>query len=279
MRGALVLAFTLAAWPARAEPPAAALAWSRLVVPSAGPARSIGAYSAGCVAGAVALPRSGEGFEVARPQRQRVFGHPALVEMIRNLGRRLAAQHLPALSVGDLGQARGGPAPNGHASHQNGLDVDLWFVPPTGGDTVSMVDAARRRPSAHFTEEMVGFLRLVAADGRVNRIFINPVLKRTLCERSGSERSWLHKLAPWWGHDDHVHVRLACPTDSTACVPQPPLPDGDGCANLAWWFDAKAQKERETAQKRYVARVGAAPELPPACRALLEETPAPPPAR
>src|SRR5262249_22720331 len=205
------------------------------------PARSIGGYSAGCVAGAVALPTSGEGFEVARPQRQRVFGHPALVEMIRDLGRRLTAQHLPALSVGDLGQARGGPAPNGHASHQNGLDVDLWFVPPTGDVTVSMVDAARRRPSARFTEEMVGFLKLVAADARVDRIFINPVLKRRLCGRWRGDRSGLHRPAPWGGHDAHAPVRLACPADSTACVPQPPLPAGDGCADLAWWFDEKAQ--------------------------------------
>lgn len=276
MRSVLLVALISAATlPARAEPPAAALAWSRLTVPSAGPARSIGGYSAGCVAGAVALPKSGEGFEVARPQRQRVFGHPALVEMIRDLGHRLAAQHLPALSVGDLGQARGGPAPNGHASHQNGLDVDLWFVPPTGDDTVSMVDAARGRPSARFTEAMVDFVKLVAADERVDRIFINPVLKRSLCERSVSERPWLHKLAPWWGHDDHVHVRLACPADSTGCVPQPPLSAGDGCADLAWWFDAKAQAERTKAHKRYASRVGAAPELPPACRALLDEPPSP----
>jgi penicillin-insensitive murein endopeptidase len=276
MRSALLLAFTLAAAPARAEPPPAALAWSRLTVPSVGPAQSIGGYSAGCIAGAVALPRTGEGFEVARPQRQRFFGHPVLVEMIRDLGGKLAARHLPALSVGDLGQARGGPAPNGHASHQNGLDVDLWFVPPKGDDTVSMVDETRRRPSARFTEEMVDFLELAAADGRVDRIFINPVLKRSLCERPPSERSWLHKLAPWWGHDDHVHVRLACPADSPGCVPQPPLAAGDGCADLAWWFDDKAQAERKKAQKRYVARVGAAPELPPACRALLDAPASPP---
>jgi len=71
--------------------------------------------------------------------------------------------------IGDLGQARGGPAPDGHASHQNGLDVDLRFVPSTADDTVSMVDAARRRPSSSFTEEMVALLR---SAGRVDRIFI-----------------------------------------------------------------------------------------------------------
>ena len=48
------------------------------------PARAIGGYSAGCIDGAVALPKVGEGFRVAKPERNRVFGHPLLVGMIRD---------------------------------------------------------------------------------------------------------------------------------------------------------------------------------------------------
>ena len=40
---------------------------------------AIGGYSAGCIDGAVALPKIGDGFRVAKPERNRVFGHPLLV--------------------------------------------------------------------------------------------------------------------------------------------------------------------------------------------------------
>ncbi|MGZ3404897.1 MAG: penicillin-insensitive murein endopeptidase, partial [Polyangia bacterium] len=39
----------------------------------------------------------GVGFRVAKPERNRVFGHPLLVGMIRDLGQHLLALHLPPL--------------------------------------------------------------------------------------------------------------------------------------------------------------------------------------
>ena len=124
---------------ARAEP----TPWAGFRTPTANPPRSIGGYSAGCIDGAVALPKVGDGFRVAKPERNRVFGHPLLVGLIRDLGEQLVALKASPLSVGDLGQPRGGPAPTGHASHQTGLDVDLWFLPPVDGSALSMVDAAQ----------------------------------------------------------------------------------------------------------------------------------------
>ncbi len=126
-------------------------------------------------------------------------------------------------------------------------------------------------PAPAFGERMVRLLEAAASDPHVDRIFVNPILKRALCERAGGSRAWLGKLRPWWGHDDHFHVRLACPADSPACVAQAPLPPGDGCAALAWWFDDKAQAERAKGHQSYSAKVGAAPPLPAPCRALLDE--------
>jgi penicillin-insensitive murein endopeptidase len=34
----------------------------------------------------------------------------------------------PGLLVGDIAPPRGGPV-GGHASHQTGLDADIWYVP------------------------------------------------------------------------------------------------------------------------------------------------------
>jgi penicillin-insensitive murein endopeptidase len=251
---------------ARAEAPATL--WSRFTTPSSGEARAIGGYSSGCIEGAVALPTTGPGFRVALPGRGRVYGHPALIGFLEQLGQAVARAKLNPLTVGDLGQPRGGPAPTGHASHQTGLDVDLWFTPATGANAVSMVDGDR--PSPRFTPEVARLLELAAPDPRVDRIFVNPVLKRALCERAaGGDRRWLQRIRPWWGHADHFHVRLACPAGSPECVAQPALPPGDGCDTLAWWFDKKALAERAREHQSYSSRVGAAPELPERCRAML----------
>ncbi|HEX9103630.1 MAG TPA: penicillin-insensitive murein endopeptidase [Polyangia bacterium] len=272
MRSLSVLAAVVAVWPVAARADAARTPWALFRTPTANPPRAIGGYSAGCIDGAVALPLSGDGFRVAKPERNRVFGHPLLVGMVRDLGKHLVELHLAPLAVGDLGQPRGGPAPTGHASHQTGLDVDLWFLPPVAGSAQSMVDRARMQPSPRFTDAVVRLLMLAASDARVERIFVNPVLKRAVCERTdgGGDRGWLRKLRPWWGHDDHFHVRLACPADSPACTPQTPLPPGDGCGELAWWFDDKAQADREKGHQTYAAKVGAAPVLPDGCRVLLD---------
>lgn len=267
---ALSAAILWVATAAQASPPTP---WSRVRTPTAGPARAIGGYSAGCIEGAVALPTSGPGFRVARPERGRVFGHPGLIGLIRELGARVRSLHLEAISVGDLGQPRGGPAPTGHASHQTGLDVDIWFLPPVGKRTASLVDAATQRASDRFTDGVARQLELVASDPRVDRLFVNPALKRALCQRSdgGGARQWLRKVRPWWGHDDHFHVRLACPSDSPECVAQAPLPPGDGCDGLDWWFNPAAQAERKQEHQTYSSRVGATPELPERCNALVAD--------
>ena len=58
-----------------------------------------------------------------------------------------------------------------------------------------------------------------------------------LCETAGVDRSWFRVIRPWYGHDDHFHVRLNCPAGETNCVSQAPPPEGDGCGvELAWWL-------------------------------------------
>jgi hypothetical protein len=127
------------------------------------------------------------------------------------------------------------------------------------------------QPSPKFSAAVMRLLSMTAADARVERIFVNPVLKRAMCERpaDGGDRAWLRKLRPWWGHDDHFHVRLACPADSPACTAQTPLPPGDGCGELAWWFDTKAQADRDKSHQTYSSKVGAAPPLPEGCQVML----------
>lgn len=258
--------------------PAYANDWSVPANPASGPAEAIGGYSRGCVRGAAALPMRGPGFQVIHPSRKRYFGHPDLIAVLRDLGKKLERAGMRPLPVADLAQPRGGPAPSGHASHQTGLDADLWFRPAPRRmsrrkrETLphhAVVDIRRKRRTRYWSRRVGKLLRFAAEDPRVNRIFVNPIIKRELCKRTRGDRSWLRKVRPWYGHAAHFHVRLSCPAGSDQCKPQGPLPAGDGCDKLDWWLDDKAQAARRKGQKRYQKAVDSAPKLPPACDAVL----------
>lgn len=257
-----------------------AIAWHKAKKPSRQKAESIGGYSRGCVAGAKALPLSGRYHVVMRPSRKRNFGHPKLISFIRRLAKSMGEHRLGRLAVGDLGQVRGGPALSGHKSHQSGLDVDLWFVTPKdlrkGGllppkkrleamGAVEIVDESAGKDRPEFNRRIDSMLRRAAQDKAVDRIFVHPLIKRTLCQRAGSSKAWLRKIRPWWGHKSHFHVRLHCPADSPDCEAQGALPAGDGCKELAWWFDKKAQEDRKAGRARYRKGMGKPKKMPPRC--------------
>jgi len=220
-----------------------------------GNAQSIGTYNAGCISGAVSVPANGTGYQMMRLSRKRSYGHPDLKQFIEKLGQTAANQHLGALLIGDLGQARGGPTLSGHRSHQSGLDVDIWFLLSKQAASRTLAFNERETwgaPSvlaAHsdaidytqWSQANEKILEIAARMPEVDRIFVNPSVKRELCTR-GSSHDWLRKIRPWWKHDDHFHVRLKCPNNNKYCQGQEPLPPGDGCdAGLSWWFTEEAK--------------------------------------
>lgn len=285
-RAVAVLALALFASPASADDDAARVnnPWAAVSAPAAGRAESFGGYSAGCVRGARALPMQGPGFQLARPGRGKFYGHPLLIDFVKKLAAAVKRGKHGVLFVADLGQPRGGPAPNGHASHQTGLDADIWYWNPKRAVKKTLPVAAREKLSAprivsqrtqkktrYFTRAVRAKLELAARDPRVARIFVNPVVKKVLCDSiSPRQRGWLHKLRPWWGHDRHFHVRLECPPDSPSCEKQDPIKAGDGCGELDWWLDKKAQAERRKKRKGYRKRVRELPELPDQCSSILD---------
>src|SRR5690242_6408251 len=107
--------------------------FSRKELPSIGKAAAIGYYPRGCLQGGVPLPVTGATWQVMRLSRNRNWGHPELVKFLERFAP-LAAKVTGwrGILVGDMAQPRGGPAPFGHASHQIGLDVDIWFMPMPG---------------------------------------------------------------------------------------------------------------------------------------------------
>ena len=283
MRALFLLPLLMVATPAAAADTLPANAWSRVAGPSHGATRSIGSYVRGCLAGGIALPVDGPGYEVIRLQRRRFFGHAELVAYLRKLGERTVAAGLPRFRIGDMAQPRGGPLPYGHKSHTNGLDADIWltFESATGkvsGDREfpelgSVLDADKQIEPAKFGPDQVKLLQLAAADDRVERIFVNPAIKLALCRGYGGATTagtgWLRKLRPWWGHDDHFHVRLRCPADSAACEPQPPVEPGDGCdADLESW-GRPVSPPAEPPELPATPAVPHPPRTPPACAVVL----------
>ncbi len=94
------------------------------------PAKSYGFYSKGCFSGGVAIPVDGPTWQAMRLSRNRRWGHPTMIALIEKLSRDAAAKDgWPGLLIGDISQPRGGPMLTGHASHQIGLDADIWLTP------------------------------------------------------------------------------------------------------------------------------------------------------
>jgi penicillin-insensitive murein DD-endopeptidase len=102
----------------------------------------------------------------------------------------------------------------------------------------------------------------------VARIFVAPGIKKSLCAVNWRDRGFLEKIRPWYGHDDHIHVRLSCPAGASSCVDQDPVPPGDGCgADLDYWFtDAPCLPDNTPPSPPLTLA-----DLPKACAAVLND--------
>jgi penicillin-insensitive murein DD-endopeptidase len=256
--------------------------FARKPTPVPGPAHSIGSYADGCMSGAIALPISGPTWQVMRLSRNRNWGNPELIKFIERLGPNAKKAGWSGLLIGDMAQPRGGPMLNGHSSHQIGLDVDIWFTPMpdhplTLADrefmrAVNVVGLDGREVNRQvWTPADMAMVKAAAEDPEVTRVFVNAAIKKEMCSEAGTDRAWLGKVRPWWGHSEHFHVRLKCPADSPRCKGQPPVPTGDGCGHAldSWFLPAILQPRPppnvSPKPQRQVTLAG----LPPACRAVV----------
>ncbi len=224
--------------------------FGRIASPAPMTTHSIGFYAKGCLAGAEALPINGETWQVMRLSRNRNWAHPDMVALLERLSVKAhEVAGWPGLLVGDMSQPRGGPMLTGHASHQVGLDADIWLTPMPNRElsrnereemsATSMVRTDRLDiDPAVWTPNHLLVIRAAAQEARVERIFVNAAIKKALCREAKGDRSWLAKVRPMYGHDYHFHVRITCPATDNDCTSQPPPLEGEGCsaADLAYWF-------------------------------------------
>ncbi|WP_371275006.1 penicillin-insensitive murein endopeptidase [Zhengella sp.] len=267
---------------ARAEPLAKTL-FGNKALPAATEPAAYGFYSKGCFSGGVAIAADGPHWQAMRLSRNRRWGHPDMIALLEKLSREGHADGWNGLLVGDISQPRGGPMLSGHASHQIGLDTDIWFTPMPDRrlsrqerEKVSAVSMLKgdslHVDDSKWTRAHEAILRRAASYPEVERILVHPGIKKKLCDTVTGNRAWLSKIRPFWGHHYHFHVRIGCPAGSPGCKPQAAPPRTDGCdKSLAWWFtDEPWRPAKPGAKKKPKARdIMTMANLPAACRAVL----------
>lgn len=251
-------------------------------LPAATPPKSYGFYSKGCFSGGVALAAQGPTWQAMRLSRNRRWGHPAMIKLLQRLSREAVADGWPGLLVGDISQPRGGPMLSGHASHQIGLDADIWFTPMPQRvlsyqerETLSAVSMIRKGGltvnDKLWSIPRERLLKRAASYPEVERILVHPGIKKKLCDTVTGDRSWLSKIRPFWGHDYHFHIRIGCQPGSNGCKAQDAPPRDEGCGkSLAWWFTEEPWRPNKNPDAPKARDVMTMANLPKQCRAVLD---------
>ncbi len=221
--------------------------------------RSIGFYAKGCLSGAKPLPVNGPAWQAMRLSRNRMWGHPSLVKYIERFAKDAKAKDgWPGILVGDMSMPRGGPMPYGHASHQVGLDVDIWYRPMPDRELSKderenmpmesfLLDPGHVNPAV-WKPDFAKLLRRSVSYPEVARVFVNPAIKKWLCDNVKEDRAFLRKITPIMGHDDHFHVRLVCPPDNPGCENQKVLAVDEGCGKILDGWIARLSKPAPAAK-------------------------------
>ena len=292
MRAVLAAIFVVALAGGAAAQQKANQLFGAKAAPSSQSPMPVGSYAKGCGAGHVELPETGPTWQAMRLSRNRNWGQPETIAFLQDLSRMAVAVGWRGLYVGDISQPRGGPMTSGHASHQIGLDADVWMLPPARlnlnraeRESISSIpvrSADQRSVTRNWTQSHHELLRLAASDDRVDRIFVAAAVKIEMCKTAKNrDKAWLQKIRPVAGHDTHFHVRLKCPPGARACQTQKPTVaelsnGGNGCDDtLMWWVTdylnppKPTKKPKDPAPPKRGSRDYTMADLPAQCADVL----------
>ena len=261
--------------------------FGKITRPSKQRTAPLGFYAKGCLAGGIAIPVDGPAWQVIHLSRNRRWGTPEMIALVERLAREAKAEDgWNGLMVGDISQPRGGPMLSGHASHQIGLDADIWLTPMPSHtmsyderEVVPQASVLRsdmmRVDERKWTKSHARLIVRAASYPRVERIFVHPGIKKKLCDTlQGSDRNLLSKIRPTYGHHYHFHIRMKCPPGAANCDDQPDPPLDSGCGTpLTEWLDrvrprpvVKPTKPVKVAKPKHMMLSA----LPDACAVVLK---------
>jgi murein endopeptidase len=167
---------------------------------------AVGQPAAGRLIRGGRLPSEGKHFFTWDPVKRRSpnrwwrrFGTDRLVRLVLRVAREFSAAHprAPRMAIGDLSRPRGGDfGPQfgyiGHASHQNGLDVDVYYPRADGRERAPKYASQINRGLSQWLVD-----RFVA-NGAVD-VFVGP---------NTGLRGPPQVVQPLINHDNHLHVRI-----------------------------------------------------------------------
>ena len=163
-------------------------------------ARSLGLPYGGSLVDGTQLPIEGRDWVTWNPITDsrpnlptRVYGNEHTIRTIVSVTRayRAAHPHAPRVVIGDISRERGGRMDD-HVSHQNGLDVDVYFP---RRDRTLRAPTATTQIDHRLAQDL---LDQFAAAG-AQKIFVG---------YSSGFRGPAEVVMPWPGHDYHMHVRF-----------------------------------------------------------------------
>lgn len=222
-----------------------ALALSVRAAPTWAQAVPVGSYDQGQLINAACLPGEGEGYMQLYRDVGRIWGTDPLVNMIVRTAADISARYpgKDRMQVEDISAKHGGDI-SGHASHENGLDVDVGYFKNDGvehdpirtGEMYAPPMVTGTKVSANFDlERNWEMMKSFHKHADVHKIFVDQHLKNALCRYARSTNDYaqniqvLRSLRHVTNHQDHLHVRLNCPPAAKKCVSGPALPPGSGC--------------------------------------------------
>ncbi|MFA6028574.1 MAG: penicillin-insensitive murein endopeptidase [Elusimicrobiota bacterium] len=168
---------------------------------------TMGSVNSGRLGNGIQMPNI-DTYAVRNPSQ--TFGSKHMVLGLMYVGGQIKAAGGPPMKVGDISNRKGGQIDR-HKSHQNGLDVDIYFYYANG-----------RHDTAWNFRVLQGLCRNPYFEPTM--LFVSPRVKSMLLAEArrqgdGETASWASRILnvneP--GHDNHYHLRIS---------PQPKQPAG-----------------------------------------------------
>ena len=207
---------------------------------------SRGSYTRGTIVDSHHLPREFLGARVNPERSRHQWASGLSTDFIQYVaGRYSTMDSGKDFCINNLSLKNGGDTPS-HASHENGLDVDISY-PSSSNDCSSPIDYFEdwedlAEGDPEFLKRNWDFLKFMLVDDevreRITIIFTDKNFMKSLCnwaKDNGKEQSdietVINKLYHQRGHHHHYHIRLVCNHQNTGCTPQNSYTNGSKKVN------------------------------------------------
>jgi len=220
----------------------------------------------------VILPADGPNWQAMRPSRNRAWGLPVLIQLMRSASGKLPAAGWAGLLVGDIAQPRGGPMLTGQARIRSARCRHL-----ADADAAAPVEPRRARRDAgdQWSSQRMAMIsmrrpgrcqhrrvprRSPRAWGRTHIPSTRRSAARCAARLVPTGTGWT-KIRAWWGHNYISTFASPVRTAQAECRSQALPPPGEGCGKeFAGGHPGRGVTHRGAGQNRCLMT-----DLPAAC--------------